>query len=79
MADSKPEPDEFGWLRVTDKDTGHKSSIRESQLAHGNYTVLKQDASNPLTGEPLPPEFHDGSASSGSASSTPASTTSKES
>jgi hypothetical protein len=58
MPESTPEPDEWGWLRVTDKDTGHKYSIRESQLPHGNYTVLKADASNPNTGDPLPPEHN---------------------
>lgn len=47
-----------GWVRVTDKDTGHKRSIRESQLAHGNYTVLKADAIDKVSGEPLPPEFN---------------------
>lgn len=50
-------PDEFGWLRVTDKDSGHKYSIRESQLPHGNYTVLKAAASD-ANGEPLPPEHN---------------------
>lgn len=52
-------PDEFGRLRVTDKDTGHRRSIGVSELPHGNYTVLKQDASDPTTGEALPPEFPD--------------------
>lgn len=51
-------PDEFGRYRVTDKDTGHKRSIKASQLPHGNFTVLKQPASDPLTGEALPPEFN---------------------
>ncbi len=58
MPETAPEPDEFGWLRVTDKDTGHKRSIRPSELPHGNYTVLKQPASDPLTGDPLPPELN---------------------
>lgn len=44
------------WVRVTDKDTGHRLSIRKSAVAHGNFTVLKQDAVDPLTGDPLPPE-----------------------
>jgi len=52
-----PEPDEFGRYRVTDKDTGHRLSIPASQLPHGNFNVLKQPASNPLTGEALPPEY----------------------
>lgn len=46
------------WVRVTDKDTGHRLSVRESAVAHGNYNVLKSDAVDPLTGEPLPPEFN---------------------
>lgn len=58
MPDDKPEFDENGWLRVTDRDTGHKVSIRESQLPHGNYTPLKAAASDPLTGAALPPEFN---------------------
>jgi hypothetical protein len=57
MPDTTPEPDEYGWLRVTDKDTGHKRSIRASEVPHGNYTVLKQPASDRLTGDPLPTEF----------------------
>ena len=73
MADNAPEPDEFGWLRVKDEDTGHRSSIRPSQLPHGKYTVLKQPASNPLTGDPLPPEY------AGSNSGPAAATTTKES
>lgn len=46
------------WVRVTDKDTGHKRSVRESALPYGNYTVLKADAVNPITGDVLPPEFN---------------------
>ena len=57
MPESTPQPDDNGWYRVTDKDTGHKYSVRESQLAHGNYTVLKSDASD-VNGVPLPPEFN---------------------
>lgn len=49
-------PDEFGRVRVTDRDTGHRLSLSASAAAHGNYTVLKQPASDPLTGEALPPE-----------------------
>lgn len=44
------------WVRVTDKDTGHKLSIRRSALPHGNYSELKQPAVDPLTGDTLPPE-----------------------
>jgi hypothetical protein len=51
-------PDEFGRLRVTDKDTGHQRSIKASQLPHGNFTVLKQAASDPLTGDALPPKHN---------------------
>ena len=56
MPETTPDPDEFGRYRVTDKDTGHRRSVFASQLTHGNYTVLKQDASDPATGEALPPE-----------------------
>lgn len=45
------------WVRVTDKDTGHRLSIRRSALPHGNYNELKADAVDPLTGDPLPPEY----------------------
>lgn len=48
---------ETNWVRVTDKDTGHKRSVLESEVPHGNYTVLKADAVD-LTGTPLPPEFN---------------------
>lgn len=50
-------PEFDDWVRVTDKDTGHKLSLRESQVPHGNYNVLKQDAVDHL-GDPLPPEFN---------------------
>lgn len=56
MPEQTPKPDEFGRLRVTDKDTGYKRSIPASALPHGNYTVLKQPASD-INGDPLPPEF----------------------
>ena len=59
MPETTPEPDEFGRYRVTDKDTGYKRSIPASELPHGSYTVLKQPASDPLTGDPLPVEFPD--------------------
>lgn len=55
-------PDENPWVRVSDKDTGHKLSVRESALPHGNYAVLKQDATD-LGGDPLPPEHKDATAS----------------
>lgn len=57
MPESTPKPDEFGRYRVTDKDTGHKLSIPASALPHGNFTVLKQDASD-VAGDALPPEFN---------------------
>lgn len=54
MPENTPKPDEFGWIRVTDEDTGHERSVRPEELAHGNYTVLTSEASNPVTGDPLP-------------------------
>lgn len=45
------------YVRVTDQDTGHKLSIRESAVSHGHYRVLKADAVD-LAGDPLPPEHH---------------------
>lgn len=59
-------PDEFGRLRVTDEDTGHERSIQASELPHGNYQVLtgkEHPASDPLTGEALPPVLADSRAS----------------
>lgn len=44
------------YVRVTDKDTGHKLSIPRSALPHGNYTELKADAVD-VGGNPLAPEF----------------------
>lgn len=58
MPESTIEPDEFGRHRVTDKDTGTKRSVFASELPHGNYTVLKQPASDPISGDALPPEFN---------------------
>ena len=51
-------PDTNEWVRVKDKDTGHKLSVRESELPHGNYDVLKQPAVDEQTGEVRAPEFH---------------------
>lgn len=45
------------YVRVTDKDTGHKLSVLASAVPHGNFTVLKADAVD-QAGDPLPPEFH---------------------
>ena len=45
------------YVRVTDLDTGHKISVLESEVANGNYRVLKADAVNEL-GDPLPPEHN---------------------
>ena len=45
------------YVRVTDQDTGHKSSIQRSALPHGNYRELKADAVD-IAGDPLPPEFN---------------------
>lgn len=47
---------EVKWVRVTDRDTGHRLSVPESAVPHGNYAVLKQDAVD-VAGDPLPPEF----------------------
>ncbi|MEQ7847720.1 hypothetical protein [Nocardioides kribbensis] len=49
---------ENDWVRVTDKDTGHRLSVRQSAVAHGNYNVLKSPAIDPVTGDVLPPEFN---------------------
>ena len=35
------------YVRVTNKDTGNKLTLRRSQLAHGNYTELKAPAVDP--------------------------------
>lgn len=53
----EPEYDRDEWIRVKDKDLGYDSTIRGSQLPHGNYQVLKQDAVD-AAGEPLPPDYH---------------------
>lgn len=45
------------YVRVTDKDTGHKLTILRSQLSHGNYRELKEDAVG-VSGDPLPPEHN---------------------
>jgi hypothetical protein len=52
---SQPGPDEYGRLRVRDSDTGHERTIHAAELGHGNYVVIDQPASHPLTGEPVPP------------------------
>lgn len=46
------------YVRVLDEDTGHKRSVSESELPHGNYKVLKEAAVEVNTGLPLPPEFN---------------------
>lgn len=48
---------EAKYVRVTDRDTGHKRSVLESEVPHGNYTVLKADAVD-HAGTVLPPEFN---------------------
>ncbi|HEY9354187.1 MAG TPA: hypothetical protein VIP28_13085 [Nocardioides sp.] len=48
-------PDEFGRLRVRDRDTGHERTIHAGELPHGNYTVLDRRASD-RSGDPLPPK-----------------------
>lgn len=47
---------ENNWVRVTDTDTGHKLTVRESAAAGGNYRVLKAEAVD-VHGDPLPPEY----------------------
>lgn len=44
------------YVRVLDKDTGHKLSVFEAEVSHGNYSVLSVDAVD-SNGDPLPPEF----------------------
>ena len=51
------EPDEFGRLRVRDEDTGHERSIPAAELPHGNYAVLDEPASDPVTSDPVPPKL----------------------
>lgn len=63
-----PQPDEQGRLRVLDKDTGHQLSINAPSLPHGNYEVLEEAASDPISGEALPPVH-------GAAKKTPVETT----
>jgi hypothetical protein len=58
MPDKAPEPDKYGRLRVRDNDARAHVTIHAAELPHGNYTVLKQDASD-RAGDPLPPEFMD--------------------
>ena len=50
-------PDPTEYVRVTDLDTGHKSTVTRGQLAHGNYRELKADPLD-VAGVPLPPEFN---------------------
>lgn len=78
MPEKTPEPDEFGWLRVADQDTGHKRSVRPEEVAHGNYVVLKDPASNPVTGDPLPPELNATKPLSSTTTSGPEAETKKE-
>lgn len=47
--------DEFGRLRVRDRDTGHERTIQAAELPHGRYTVLNQRATD-RSGDPLPPK-----------------------
>jgi len=69
---------ENNWVRVTDQDTGHKLSIRESAVAHGNFRVLKADATD-VAGDPLPPEFNAVKPLSSPTTSGPEADTKKES
>ena len=45
------------YVRVTDLDTGHKLSVRVSEVPNGNYRELEADAVD-VSGDPLPPEFN---------------------
>lgn len=45
------------YVRVRDKDTGHKRSVHAAEVAHGDYQVLKEPAVDPITGDVLPPEY----------------------
>lgn len=44
------------YVRVKDKDTGHKFSVIASAVDEDAMQVLKQDAVD-ISGEPLPPEY----------------------
>jgi hypothetical protein len=50
----KIQPDEFGRLRVHDRDTGTTRTIHAAELPHGNYAVLSEPASD-VSGNPFPP------------------------
>lgn len=50
-------PESSDYVRVSDKDTGHRLTILRSELPNGNYNELKASAVNEL-GDPLPPEFN---------------------
>ena len=65
------------YVRVTDTDTGHKLSIIESTVEHGNYRVLKSDAVD-VHGDPLPPEFNATKPLSSTTTSGPEADTTKE-
>lgn len=56
------ENDELDWVRVSDRDTGHRRSVRRIQVPHGNYEVLDEpaihdDPADSRYGDPLPPEY----------------------
>jgi hypothetical protein len=51
----EPSPDQFGRLRVLDQDTGHVLTINAIGFPHGNYVVVDEPASDPVTGLPVPP------------------------
>lgn len=51
----KNSPDDYGRLRVRDKDTGHERTVHAEELPHGNYLVLAEPASD-LNGDALPPK-----------------------
>jgi hypothetical protein len=53
-----PEPDAYGRLRVHDRDTGHALTVAAHLVGRGNYAVLNEPASRPITGRPILPEHH---------------------
>lgn len=56
------------YIRVKDKDTGHKYTIVASALDEEHQQVLKQDALD-HNDNPLPPEFSEASEASSSGQS----------
>lgn len=57
-----PEKDPYDLIRVKDRDTGYHVTILRMNLPNGNYTELKQDATD-SSGRPLDPDFAPGDSS----------------